>query len=581
MAAVGKKTSVEELRRHLTELQRTLLDEIVAAFMASGEGIVAVSLHLRYIKAQCPKATVIKALNRLGGSVVFESDGHQPSSRYQPTLLGVFLSSGGKQFEDLMARYLDYAQSLALEDPDRVEIKDEDIEKALGISRDDSSKLHRLLAVTRIFGLSSQGKNESMKWQVRTMRDVDDLPSWPSKVDFVHDLALKGYDSKEPVMLSERRSYRGKQTIGARFGLSNMSPVPWDEDDFQNGVDSQPAGKSGTPRSTTSETRKKDRNTVFLSHTNSESELAVGLKEWIETTFPDRVAVFVSSDERDLKPGDRWLSEIDAALSKAAAMIVICSPFSITRPWIHFESGCAWSRRVPVIPICHSGLKKSELEQPLSTFQGLTLEEPDFSKKLLKAIAGHFKPLRVPRVAFDAMDSELRAAASTATSKREGNARHPVEAGTQTSPDLSRLIERATSAEAAATRAIARTEKRSLSAHGKTAFVDSMASFHGQRISVYHDDRDAEAERYASMLSAALKDAGVGSGDYTGIGYDPRPEGVVVYCVDPLSPSPLPAGLLRALRSAGVAADVSQAAGWAAVDNPNWAGLWIGIKRHD
>jgi hypothetical protein len=143
------------------------------------------------------------------------------------------------------------------------------------------------------------------------------------------------------------------------------------------------------------------------------------------------------------------------------------------------------------------------------------------------------------------------------------------------------LGEQVAAAQVAAAKAKARTDKRILSAHGKVTFLKALVGFRGQRISVYHDARDAEAEGYAAMLSAALGEAGLGSGEYTGIDYDPRPEGVVVYCSDIRSPSPLPLGLVGGLRAAGVEAELSLAPGWARVDNPNWAGIWVGIKRCD
>ena len=153
-------------------------------------------------------------------------------------------------------------------------------------------------------------------------------------------------------------------------------------------------------------------NVVFISHTGAEAELAIALKEAIETAFPGEIRVFVSSDERDLRPGDRWLHEIDDALVNAGALLVVCSPFAVTRPWIHFESGCAWIRRVPVIPICHSGLKKGELAPPLSSFQALALEEANFAHRLVKALASHFKGLAVPKLDYAGLDTGFKKAAA-------------------------------------------------------------------------------------------------------------------------------------------------------------------------
>ena len=56
---------------------------------------------------------------------------------------------------------------------------------------------------------------------------------------------------------------------------------------------------------------------VFISHTAPEAKLAICLKDWIESTFAGYVNVFVSSDQRDLRAGDKWFDEIDAALNAA------------------------------------------------------------------------------------------------------------------------------------------------------------------------------------------------------------------------------------------------------------------------
>jgi len=153
---------------------------------------------------------------------------------------------------------------------------------------------------------------------------------------------------------------------------------------------------------------------AFISHTSSEAKLAICLKEWIESTFAGHIAVFVSSDKRDIRAGDKWFQEIDGALNTAKVQVVICSPNSLTRPWIHFESGCAWIRGIPIIPVCHSGITKDTLPSPLSTFQGLTLEK-GFSEQFIAALANHFQIGNLPRISFAEMDSELLKAAAGIT----------------------------------------------------------------------------------------------------------------------------------------------------------------------
>lgn len=110
---------------------------------------------------------------------------------------------------------------------------------------------------------------------------------------------------------------------------------------------------------------------IFLSHISEEAKLAGTIKEQLELALPG-AEVFVSAV--DIHLGQAWLKAIDEALANAKAVVVLCSPRSIKRPWVNFESGGGWSRGLPVIPLCHGGLRKEELPHPLSIFQGMDLD---------------------------------------------------------------------------------------------------------------------------------------------------------------------------------------------------------------
>ena len=109
---------------------------------------------------------------------------------------------------------------------------------------------------------------------------------------------------------------------------------------------------------------------VFLSHITEAGSLAAAMKRALEEAV-DGLEVFVSG--ADIQLGTAWLNALDSAFDKSKAVLVLCSSRSITRPWVNFESGGGWGRRVQVIPICHAGLTKSELPHPLSIFQAFTL----------------------------------------------------------------------------------------------------------------------------------------------------------------------------------------------------------------
>jgi len=151
---------------------------------------------------------------------------------------------------------------------------------------------------------------------------------------------------------------------------------------------------------------------LFLSHVAEESELAGLLKDWIESTFAGQCTVFVSSSGDDLRPGMNWLNQLDSALEVAEVLLVLCSPFSINRTWINFETGCAWNKKIPILPICHSGLSKDRLPQPLAQFQAIELADLSFSKSLIKSLADYFEISRLPRISHDQMMKELQNAES-------------------------------------------------------------------------------------------------------------------------------------------------------------------------
>ena len=64
-----------------------------------------------------------------------------------------------------------------------------------------------------------------------------------------------------------------------------------------------------------------DKIAVFISHIGEEAALAHSLKSWIESTFPDQVTVFVSSDLVTIEAGDEWYDKIMKSFRTAAVTL--------------------------------------------------------------------------------------------------------------------------------------------------------------------------------------------------------------------------------------------------------------------
>ncbi|WP_163988867.1 toll/interleukin-1 receptor domain-containing protein [Pyxidicoccus caerfyrddinensis] len=131
---------------------------------------------------------------------------------------------------------------------------------------------------------------------------------------------------------------------------------------------------------------------IFVSHIAEEAHVARNLKEQLERTIPG-AKVFVSSG---LTKGLPWLAAVEHALRKARVVLVLCSPRSVARSWVNFESGAGWSRKARVIPICHDGLRLEDLPLPLNMFQGVDLGSDNAHEDLDGLIRDMAESLRLP-----------------------------------------------------------------------------------------------------------------------------------------------------------------------------------------
>lgn len=139
---------------------------------------------------------------------------------------------------------------------------------------------------------------------------------------------------------------------------------------------------------------------VFISHITEEKELAIELKRIIEDAYLGLMQVFVSSDDDSISTGSKWLDNISNSLENCAIELILCSEASVKRPWINFEAGAGWVRNIPVIPLCHSGMKKSELPIPINMLQAVEITSIGDLNLLLPTLS---KALgcKIPKVDFN------------------------------------------------------------------------------------------------------------------------------------------------------------------------------------
>jgi hypothetical protein len=163
---------------------------------------------------------------------------------------------------------------------------------------------------------------------------------------------------------------------------------------------------------------------MFLSHVHVESRFADFIQASVERDFIGLVKVYVASDGGILA-GKKWLDDLTKALNASDLHAVLCSPESLTRHWVSFETGAAHLRGIPLLPLCHSGLNPDQLPVPLSAFQGIRLCAADGATpadagsgvRALYAAIAEALGSSIPQVDFQAYERQLAALEQTYASE--------------------------------------------------------------------------------------------------------------------------------------------------------------------
>jgi hypothetical protein len=122
---------------------------------------------------------------------------------------------------------------------------------------------------------------------------------------------------------------------------------------------------------------------VFISHKFEEKPAALRLQGFLEEATSPKLAVFVSSDYHSIESGEGWYEAILSGLQRAQIVISMLAPVSVDRRWINFEAGYGMADGARVIPLVWRGLRKGEIDLPLSHLQARDLNDPDDVNALL------------------------------------------------------------------------------------------------------------------------------------------------------------------------------------------------------
>jgi hypothetical protein len=160
---------------------------------------------------------------------------------------------------------------------------------------------------------------------------------------------------------------------------------------------------------------------VFLSHISEEAPLGSVLKQWIQTTFLGQIDVFLSNDSASLPIGTKWLDKIDRAMREADMLLILASSHALKRPWINFEAGLGWAREIDIIPLCHSGQRRSKLPPPLSEFQAVDLHSKTSLRDFFRRLGEKVNASQLPRISYESLSAEIEVAIEAGLRKKKQN----------------------------------------------------------------------------------------------------------------------------------------------------------------
>jgi len=148
---------------------------------------------------------------------------------------------------------------------------------------------------------------------------------------------------------------------------------------------------------------------VVISHISEEALLALLLKDFIESTFAGQCEVSLSVCSGESEADSQKLAHLPDAFAAATVLLLLCSHKATSEPWLHFELGCAWALKIPIVVVCHSGVHKRLLPPPLNGFDVYEAADEGFIEEFLRRLGALLGVNRLPHLSYEMMKAEIRA----------------------------------------------------------------------------------------------------------------------------------------------------------------------------
>lgn len=179
---------LDKLRAQLTPSQTTIINTIWRYDREKNQGIPTFRLYDQFGS----ETAVRKALEPLGGDIVFIPNYETGKRRFNLTFLGYLLTEHGEELERLLAQYLEYVQKLLKADGEVNSINLQSAMNAIGYSPEQQAFFKGMLYRTPFHG--SGGSNET-----GLPPDVDEWYSAINMHAYVQERAMRRYSPLTPI----------------------------------------------------------------------------------------------------------------------------------------------------------------------------------------------------------------------------------------------------------------------------------------------------------------------------------------------------------------------------------------------
>jgi hypothetical protein len=118
---------------------------------------------------------------------------------------------------------------------------------------------------------------------------------------------------------------------------------------------------------------------MFLSHAAEDARIATALKQLIERCSFNQASVWFSSDTSPtggVTPGGPWFDQLLQRIDTSVAFLALITPTSVANLWLHYEAGCAATKKVPIVPLV-AGVSINDVRLPLSLYNAHNVAQPE------------------------------------------------------------------------------------------------------------------------------------------------------------------------------------------------------------